>query len=340
MKPQVFIKEPCSEDWHSMTSNKLGRHCSKCEKTVVDFTKWDQVDIHNYMTNNQNVCGRFQTHQLNNPKYKNYQLNYSRIFLYSSLLTALYLKPYNLNGTVHGGISVDHYSSYTNFYLPIGKDSFGKGFPTTFSCIINTRDSVIIKSVFEIEIQCADFKLKLQSDSTGNFQFSLPKGIADTAHKLDVIIGSPFLKDTIKFTVYSNNINKNIILNGGQFQFDLKNKLVLVRESIPQKWNSIQLNPESFLLGFSTLPNIPAKPIVVETLVGIVGPNLIDLSKIKIDSNSNIMNSNSSGNIPIIKHKHKMNKNYNYSRLLLGMLTLLGLAFASVSIFRKKKKLN
>lgn len=331
MKPQVFIKEPCFEDWNSMTSNKLGRHCSKCEKTVVDFTKWDQVDIHNYMTNNQNVCGRFQPHQLNNPTYKNYQLNYSRMFLYSSLLTTLYLKPFNLNGTVHGGATFNLTSFDFNFFSPIGKDSFGKGFPTNFLCSIVSQDTLSVnKSSLDIEIQCAEFKLKLQSDSTGNFQFTLPKGIADNATKLDVIIYFNFAKDTIKFSVYSNNINKNIILNGGQFQFDLDTKMVLVRESIYQKSNSIQFYPKSFLIGFSTLPNIPPKPIVFETSMGKVIP-------ISEDTSSTLQKKNIAQNKLFALRKVTNNKSSKFMGIVLSGLTLFGLALASLRLVKRKR---
>ncbi|WP_157588794.1 hypothetical protein [Psychroserpens burtonensis] len=34
----INIPKPCHEDWNQMTTQQKGRHCSSCEKTVIDFT--------------------------------------------------------------------------------------------------------------------------------------------------------------------------------------------------------------------------------------------------------------------------------------------------------------
>jgi hypothetical protein len=64
---QISIPNPCSEDWSKMTPQEQGRFCNHCQKCVVDFTGWTDAQVYNYIAQhkNQNICGRFQTTQLN-----------------------------------------------------------------------------------------------------------------------------------------------------------------------------------------------------------------------------------------------------------------------------------
>lgn len=59
------IEKPCTENFSGMTKNELGRHCSLCNKTVVDFTKMSTADIQNHLASSAGeVCGRFKNLQL------------------------------------------------------------------------------------------------------------------------------------------------------------------------------------------------------------------------------------------------------------------------------------
>lgn len=46
-------------------TNKLGRHCAVCSKTVRDFTDCTYEEIYKELNSNKNICGRFNAHQLN-----------------------------------------------------------------------------------------------------------------------------------------------------------------------------------------------------------------------------------------------------------------------------------
>ncbi|HVV07067.1 MAG TPA: hypothetical protein VHC96_22720 [Puia sp.] len=37
-KTQLFISNPCHEQWDTMQPDARGRFCGACRKTVVDFT--------------------------------------------------------------------------------------------------------------------------------------------------------------------------------------------------------------------------------------------------------------------------------------------------------------
>ena len=60
----VNIPEPCHEDWNKMSPRDKGRHCSKCSKTVVDFTNQSDEQIFKHLKKSNNTCGRFKTNQL------------------------------------------------------------------------------------------------------------------------------------------------------------------------------------------------------------------------------------------------------------------------------------
>lgn len=67
MKPfKLTIAEPCHEKWNEMNPQEKGRFCGVCDKTVVDFTNKNPVEISNVLQNSTGkVCGRFNTTDLN-----------------------------------------------------------------------------------------------------------------------------------------------------------------------------------------------------------------------------------------------------------------------------------
>ena len=67
--PSVFqfkIQEPCRQPLAEMHPLPGGRHCEKCEKTVIDFTGMsDGQIIRLYQKHQGRICGVFRTDQLN-----------------------------------------------------------------------------------------------------------------------------------------------------------------------------------------------------------------------------------------------------------------------------------
>lgn len=62
---QVKINEPCSEDWNNMRIGLRSRHCAVCEKSVMDFTQMNRVEIITYIMENSDkkICGRMNYKQ-------------------------------------------------------------------------------------------------------------------------------------------------------------------------------------------------------------------------------------------------------------------------------------
>lgn len=63
---KLIITNPCDNDWNEMSLVQDGRHCSSCNKNVVDFTNLSNEEIIQFFTSNKDkpICGRFKTNQI------------------------------------------------------------------------------------------------------------------------------------------------------------------------------------------------------------------------------------------------------------------------------------
>jgi hypothetical protein len=64
----IYIPNPCAENWNEMNPEEKGRFCSVCSKCVIDFTEKNALEIQQIIEekSDESVCGRFYNHQLNN----------------------------------------------------------------------------------------------------------------------------------------------------------------------------------------------------------------------------------------------------------------------------------
>ncbi|WP_222165457.1 hypothetical protein [Edaphocola aurantiacus] len=73
MKYHLSISEPCTAPWDSMTPCQQGRYCGQCQKTVIDFSDMSDAAIARVVSQQQNICGRFMTDQLDRPLLSTHQ---------------------------------------------------------------------------------------------------------------------------------------------------------------------------------------------------------------------------------------------------------------------------
>lgn len=78
---RLKIEKPCEQEWSSMTKTDIGKFCSHCSKTVVDFTQLSDDKIIQIIEENSiKLCGRLTKEQLNR-EVQSYQLtNNSRLY--------------------------------------------------------------------------------------------------------------------------------------------------------------------------------------------------------------------------------------------------------------------
>lgn len=67
MHYRISLKNPCSQSWDEMTPQKDGRFCGACEKTVRDFTQWNDEKILAYLLQHPGTCGRYRESSLEHP---------------------------------------------------------------------------------------------------------------------------------------------------------------------------------------------------------------------------------------------------------------------------------
>lgn len=91
----ITIPEPCHENWNNMSPNEKGRFCKACDKTVHDFTKKTDEQIVKNFLDNEKLCGRFKTNQLNKELvYSRKDKNSFRTLLASGLFSMLAIGSY------------------------------------------------------------------------------------------------------------------------------------------------------------------------------------------------------------------------------------------------------
>ena len=67
---KLTINKPCRQQWNSMTNNDIGKYCSHCSKTVIDFTNLSDIEIIQVIEKSSGrLCGRLTNKQLNRPLY-------------------------------------------------------------------------------------------------------------------------------------------------------------------------------------------------------------------------------------------------------------------------------
>ena len=85
MENKIRIQNPCNENWSSMSTDKKGRFCTSCNKTVIDFTKMKSPEIQKYFVENstsESICGYYKFNQVeneNNTKYTNLKNRFNQI---------------------------------------------------------------------------------------------------------------------------------------------------------------------------------------------------------------------------------------------------------------------
>ena len=91
-KTQLFIADPCHEQWGDMQTDTDGRFCGSCRKTVVDFTMMSDQEVITWLSGaGKSVCGRFMGDQLNRDLSPVKQPKRNRWAVWQFLLTGLLL---------------------------------------------------------------------------------------------------------------------------------------------------------------------------------------------------------------------------------------------------------
>lgn len=71
-KMELYIPEPCHEDWSQMTSVEKGKFCGQCQKQVYDFSTLSDAELIRFFEKRSApICGRLHQDQLQRTMVKN-----------------------------------------------------------------------------------------------------------------------------------------------------------------------------------------------------------------------------------------------------------------------------
>jgi hypothetical protein len=171
-----------------MRPNEQGRHCSSCNKTVVDFSGMTDSDLIHYLARprSADTCGRFRVDQIQHQPRFHFGMSYWRhTFCYMAiwLLAAFVSKPgiakelipFKLKSDAKNiPISENRYRNDSVIYLFKGKITDSKtGLPLRFATLTLHKEST-------------DKVVVGYTDNEGNYRLEVPATRAEEPMKLVV----------------------------------------------------------------------------------------------------------------------------------------------------------
>ncbi len=186
---RINIKEPCHENWDGMGPNLQGKHCSKCEKTVYDFSSYSDSEIINFFKEGSNVCGRFKSTQLGR------DLGHTRVLSPKWALAAcgvLLMSSASLNAQNYPQISKDS-GQETVSQIAI---QITRVINATFN-EASTRDACISRMRIKID----SFSIDVDIDSNRKASITIPQTLSGARVDVELsnIKGDTFHLDSVNF---------------------------------------------------------------------------------------------------------------------------------------------
>lgn len=185
----LSIDKPCEKEWNSMSQSDVGRFCSHCSKSVVDFTQLTDSQVIKILDQNSGkLCGRLTQEQLNRTIQIYEPKNTARLykilagfFLFGISKNSLAI---NLKKVDRGTVSIID-NKLTNTYLSkiisdLAKDSL-KNVVQGLVIDSETKMPLAFASVF-----IKDKKIGTSTDMYGKFSLVIPDSLLTKKIYLDI----------------------------------------------------------------------------------------------------------------------------------------------------------
>lgn len=178
---EISIPKSCSENWASMTQVAGGSYCPSCQKKVTDFTDFNEKAIQEWFLLHQNekVCGRFLKSQLvvqAEPKAKVWDMVRTKILAASVLLFPFVLKASPDSLKQKQAMEASPVSKRTSPTKAFEKQRLPVDSIRTINGIV--LDKTTKEVIPGAEVRIKGTEIKSYSDSKGNFQINLDKGVS------------------------------------------------------------------------------------------------------------------------------------------------------------------
>jgi hypothetical protein len=311
---RINIAEPCHENWDGMGSHPQGKHCSKCEKTVHDFSSYSDSQIFNFFKEGSNVCGRFKSSQLGRDLSPRTTLSPSWAIAACGLLL---MSSGALNAQNNNTLALDS-SHQTVSQISV---QLTRVIAATFS-EANTREANIRKMRIKID----SFSIDVDIDSSRKASVTIPQTLS--GERVDVE-----LYDTKGASFRLDSVN----LGMGDISFYQLGNLWTYLNPIKYEWTIPEFPiihsmgiPSPYIWGPSFLPTIVvADPFDTPYLVT-MGDSVSSVTEAKPDSNKQVV----MGGIGIPKKQ-----GFKFGPWIIGgIIGLGGLMFLAWRKFKNKIK--
>ncbi len=173
------IDNPCGQDWTEMIQNDIGKFCSHCSKTVVDFTNLTDIEVIKLIEQtNGKLCGRLTHQQINRILDTNQPSSSSRLY---RILAGLILVGVTENSpanklTLPTEISSIHETEILSEQpIKIKEESITDSMKNVVQGIV--IDSVSKEPLIDANIIIEDTKTVVVTDVNGEFIFAIPDSL-------------------------------------------------------------------------------------------------------------------------------------------------------------------
>lgn len=184
MKKKIYIDvpEPCHENWQEMTPIEQGRHCGVCTKNVIDFTRFTDKELLDFLsTPQQNICGRFDNKQLN--RAIEYPITQQKYSLPSSWLFGLSL----LAWTIATALPITTYAAPIVVEQSVLKGEIKNTDGDSSRTIRGiVTDSLNNENLAFVSIRVKETKIRVATDYDGKFTLKIPKSFANKDITLEI----------------------------------------------------------------------------------------------------------------------------------------------------------
>lgn len=178
----ISIPKSCPENWAGMSPVAGGSYCSSCQKSVIDFSNFNEKALQEWFQQHQDekVCGRFFKNQLALQPEELKKANVWTVLSTRILAAAVLMFPFTLKASPNTSIQKQKIEAVPGTERSSAPKAFEK--QTQPADSLSTIKGVVwdknIKgTVAGAEVRIKGTGIKALTDSNGNFQISLNKDI-------------------------------------------------------------------------------------------------------------------------------------------------------------------
>ena len=198
------IENPCSENWNKMKPNNTGRHCSSCEKTVIDFRAKSKLEIQSLVDTSDSVCAIVNKHQLYSFQYVRpiKRLAFALLIVFGNALFSISASAQEITQKLKETyLKNDSTKSITTLTGTVINDN---GEPMPFANVILFFNDDVITGT--------------STDFDGNYKIELDKSYINKEFKLEVdFVG--YDKRVKKITIQKGTIKNDFIIKFNKINF-------------------------------------------------------------------------------------------------------------------------